>query len=66
MALWALTRALGSLSLAPPAVTAPGSSILPAAQVIRLTRERGCFGLGRGREGCWGWEAGDAGKSGQE
>ncbi|KAM5166212.1 large ribosomal subunit protein uL2m isoform 2-T2 [Callospermophilus lateralis] len=34
MALWTLTRALGSLSLAPPAVTAPGTSLLPAAQVV--------------------------------
>ncbi|XP_077876119.1 large ribosomal subunit protein uL2m isoform X2 [Ictidomys tridecemlineatus] len=34
MALWTLTRALGSLSLAPPAVTVPGTSLLPAAQVV--------------------------------
>ncbi|XP_062952646.1 large ribosomal subunit protein uL2m isoform X3 [Cynocephalus volans] len=34
MALWALSRALGSLSLAPPAVAAPVSSLLPAAQVM--------------------------------
>ncbi|XP_053456992.1 39S ribosomal protein L2, mitochondrial isoform X2 [Nycticebus coucang] len=34
MALWALTRALGSLNLAPPTVAAPVSSLLPAAQVM--------------------------------
>nr|XP_020012677.1 39S ribosomal protein L2, mitochondrial isoform X2 [Castor canadensis] len=34
MALWALTRALGSLSLAPPAVTTPVPTLLPAAQVM--------------------------------
>uniref|UniRef100_A0A8C9DPN8 Mitochondrial ribosomal protein L2 n=1 Tax=Prolemur simus TaxID=1328070 RepID=A0A8C9DPN8_PROSS len=33
MALLALTRALGSLSLAPAAVAAPVPSLLPAAQV---------------------------------
>lgn len=39
MALRALTRALGSLNLAPSASAAPGLSLLPAAQVIHLTRE---------------------------
>uniref|UniRef100_A0A2K6F763 Mitochondrial ribosomal protein L2 n=1 Tax=Propithecus coquereli TaxID=379532 RepID=A0A2K6F763_PROCO len=34
MALLALTRALGSLRLAPPAVAAPVPSLLPAAQVM--------------------------------
>jgi hypothetical protein len=48
MALWALTRALGSLSLAPPAVTTPVPTLLPAAQVIRLTREVDYFRVARG------------------
>ncbi|XP_014443327.1 39S ribosomal protein L2, mitochondrial isoform X3 [Tupaia chinensis] len=34
MALWALTRALGSLSLAPPAAAVPAQNLLPAAQVM--------------------------------
>ncbi|XP_004624186.1 39S ribosomal protein L2, mitochondrial [Octodon degus] len=34
MALWCLTRALGSLSLAPTAVSGPVPRLLPAAQVI--------------------------------
>ncbi|XP_010615950.1 39S ribosomal protein L2, mitochondrial [Fukomys damarensis] len=34
MSLWSLTRALGSLSLAPPAFTAPAPRLLPAAQVM--------------------------------
>ncbi|XP_021572290.1 39S ribosomal protein L2, mitochondrial isoform X2 [Carlito syrichta] len=33
MALWALTRALGSLTLAPPTAAAPISSLLPVAQM---------------------------------
>lgn len=39
MALRALTRALGSLNLAPSAAAAPSLSLLPAAQVSHLTRE---------------------------
>ncbi|XP_005389810.1 PREDICTED: 39S ribosomal protein L2, mitochondrial isoform X1 [Chinchilla lanigera] len=34
MALWSLTRALGSLSLAPPAVNGHASRLLPTAQVM--------------------------------
>ncbi|KAM6182684.1 large ribosomal subunit protein uL2m [Erethizon dorsatum] len=34
MALWSLTRALGSLSLAPSAITGPVPRLLPAAQVM--------------------------------
>uniref|UniRef100_A0A8I3W4J1 Mitochondrial ribosomal protein L2 n=1 Tax=Callithrix jacchus TaxID=9483 RepID=A0A8I3W4J1_CALJA len=34
MALWALTRALRSLSLAPPTVAAPVPSLFPAAQMM--------------------------------
>ncbi|PNJ89149.1 MRPL2 isoform 9 [Pongo abelii] len=60
MALWALTRALRSLSLAPPTVAAPAPSLFPAAQVIHLTREEGCFHSGCRRWGLRGCEAGVA------
>uniref|UniRef100_A0A2K5F1E1 Mitochondrial ribosomal protein L2 n=1 Tax=Aotus nancymaae TaxID=37293 RepID=A0A2K5F1E1_AOTNA len=56
MALWALTRALRSLSLAPLTVAAPVPSLFPAAQVIHLTREEGWFHSGCRRWGLRGCE----------
>ena len=47
MALRVVTRALGSLSLTPRIAAVPGPSLLPAAQVIHLSRECSCFHSGR-------------------
>lgn len=58
MALRVLTRALGSLSLTPPAAAASGPSLLQAAQVILLEIRLFLFGVPE--KGHRGWEARDA------